>query len=133
MTISCLGIILIAIVHEYIRRVARQFDRSIATQNYKYTSAINNSSGPEKIEISSFGENENHDSQIVREPAQIAWLQQICRSLLYMLQALISYSLMLVFMTFNGYLMMSTIIGATLGFFIFAEDVFFARKAFTCH
>ncbi|KAG0301345.1 hypothetical protein BGZ98_008440, partial [Dissophora globulifera] len=46
--------------------------------------------------------------------------QQFTRALFYMAQVFVGFFLMLIFMTYNGYLMASTVIGAGVGFFYFA-------------
>ena len=42
------------------------------------------------------------------------------QSLLHVLQVSVSYLLMLVVMTYNGYLFIATVLGAGLGYFLFA-------------
>ncbi|KAF9584371.1 hypothetical protein BGW38_006703 [Lunasporangiospora selenospora] len=60
--------------------------------------------------------------------------QQLTRSLLYMVQVFMGFFLMLIFMTYNGYLMISTAVGAGLGFFYFGADTLSpASKALSCH
>ncbi|ORY02716.1 Ctr copper transporter [Basidiobolus meristosporus CBS 931.73] len=48
--------------------------------------------------------------------------QQLARSTMYAIQVSISFCLMLVFMTFNGFLMLSVILGAFIGFLLFSQD-----------
>nr|XP_039269049.1 high affinity copper uptake protein 1-like [Styela clava] len=43
----------------------------------------------------------------------------LLQTFLHFLQVMISYALMLIFMTYNGYLAISILIGATLGYFVF--------------
>ena len=43
------------------------------------------------------------------------WLQ----TFLHFIQVTVSYALMLIFMTYNGYLAISILIGASLGYFVF--------------
>ncbi|KAG0363802.1 Ctr copper transporter family-domain-containing protein [Gamsiella multidivaricata] len=60
--------------------------------------------------------------------------QQLTRALFYMAQVFAGFFLMLIFMTYNGYLMASTVIGAGLGFFYFGGDSLSSpTKALSCH
>ena len=54
----------------------------------------------------------------VRSPRPTIW-QQATRSLLYVLEFAIAYLIMLMVMYMNGYLMISVLLGAFLGFFVF--------------
>ncbi|ORX99321.1 Ctr-domain-containing protein [Basidiobolus meristosporus CBS 931.73] len=129
MAASCIGIILIAFIHEYIRRAARQLDNHIVIKNSKNITPVAVSEVVEKSESPIPGDYYGRTRVLL----QITWLQQFYRSLLYALQVLVSFFLMLVFMTFNGYLMFSTIIGAALGFLVFARDGITSGKELSCH
>jgi copper transporter 1 len=60
--------------------------------------------------------------------------QQLTRALFYMAQVFVGFFLMLIFMTYNGYLMAATVIGAGVGFFYFGGDsLSSSTKALSCH
>ncbi|KAF8940404.1 hypothetical protein BGZ47_007770 [Haplosporangium gracile] len=60
--------------------------------------------------------------------------QQLARALFYMAQVFVGFFLMLIFMTYNGYLMAATVIGAGVGFFYFGGDsLSSSTKALSCH
>ncbi|ORX99320.1 Ctr copper transporter [Basidiobolus meristosporus CBS 931.73] len=46
----------------------------------------------------------------------------ILRAILYAIQVLISFFLMLTIMSYNGYIMISLILGAFVGFYLFCRD-----------
>lgn len=52
---------------------------------------------------------------------------------MYAILVAISFWLMLVFMTYNGYLMIATVLGAGFGHFIFSQGRLTANKAIQCH
>ena len=58
--------------------------------------------------------------------------QQMFRSLLYALQVFLAFMLMLVFMTYNGFLMIAVVVGSALGFYFFGNDLP-VEKSSACH
>ncbi|KAG0037277.1 hypothetical protein BGZ82_002822 [Podila clonocystis] len=60
--------------------------------------------------------------------------QRLTRALFYMAQVFVGFFLMLIFMTYNGYLMAATVLGAGIGFFYFGGDTLAtSTKALSCH
>ncbi|KAF8938185.1 Ctr copper transporter family-domain-containing protein [Dissophora ornata] len=59
--------------------------------------------------------------------------QQLMRAVFYMAQVFLGFFLMLIFMTYNGYLMASTVIGAGVGFFYFGGNSLSSTKTLSCH
>ncbi|KAJ1672758.1 copper transpport protein, partial [Spiromyces aspiralis] len=56
------------------------------------------------------------------------------RALLYGAQVFYSYMIMLIFMTYNGYLMVSVALGAAVGFFLFdSGPAASAQRGLNCH
>jgi copper transporter 1 len=55
------------------------------------------------------------------------------RSALYALLMGISFWLMLVFMTYNGYLMIALILGAGVGHYMFGQGKLAAARNISCH
>lgn len=59
--------------------------------------------------------------------------RRLLSSSMYAILVAISFWLMLVFMTYNGYLMIATVLGAGFGHFIFSQGRLTANKAIQCH
>lgn len=59
--------------------------------------------------------------------------QEALRSFIYATLVAISFWLMLVFMTYNGYLMIATITGAGFGHFVFGQGKLKASRDIQCH
>lgn len=56
--------------------------------------------------------------------------KELIRSMIYAILVGISFWLMLVFMTYNGYLMMATVLGAGFGHYFFGNSM---NKSIQCH
>ncbi|KAI9820421.1 MAG: Copper Transporter integral membrane protein that functions in high affinity copper transport [Thelocarpon impressellum] len=124
---SCVGVILLVLSLELIRRAQRELDVYLRAQN-----AAVPSSGSES---GSGGSPEPTKSGAV---SAVSWLggrrratgaarplklwQQSARSLLYMLQFAVSYFIMLLAMYYNGYIIICIFIGAFLGALVFQWD-----------
>lgn len=59
--------------------------------------------------------------------------REFVRSSIYAGLVAISFWLMLVFMTYNGYLMIATVLGAGFGHFIFGNGRLTGDKSIQCH
>jgi copper transporter 1 len=59
--------------------------------------------------------------------------REFVRSSIYASLVAISFWLMLVFMTYNGYLMIATVLGAGFGHFIFGNGRLTGDKSIQCH
>lgn len=59
--------------------------------------------------------------------------KELIRSSIYAFLVGLSFWLMLVFMTYNGYLMIATVLGAGFGHFIFGNGRLLADKSIQCH
>ncbi|KAJ2683652.1 copper transpport protein, partial [Coemansia spiralis] len=55
------------------------------------------------------------------------------RALYYGLLVAYSYSLMLVFMTYNGYLIIAVVCGAVAGHYVYSADTLGAVRGANCH
>ncbi|WVW78667.1 hypothetical protein I302_100627 [Kwoniella bestiolae CBS 10118] len=91
---SCIGVTFMAVLLELLRRVARDYDRLILKQ-------LSNVS----IKL------QNH------RPRRATPLQQLIRSLIHVAVFGVAYLLMLLVMSFNGYLIFSILIGTGIGKF----------------
>lgn len=65
--------------------------------------------------------------------ARLSKQREFVRSSIYAGLVAISFWLMLVFMTYNGYLMIATVLGAGFGHFIFGNGRLTGDKSIQCH
>lgn len=59
--------------------------------------------------------------------------RQFVKSILYALQVGVSFMLMLVFMTYNVYVMGAVVLGSGMGYYFFNSDPNGASKSMACH
>ncbi|KAF9362618.1 hypothetical protein BGX34_005804 [Mortierella sp. NVP85] len=122
---SCLIIIGLAASYELLRSQARRYEERLVEGAKKRHAGNLRSGGIEREdEIPLLSE-----GAILRLSNQ----QQLTRSLFYTAQVFVGFFLMLIFMTYNGYLMASTVVGSGLGFFYFGDPLTSSSKALRCH
>lgn len=108
---SCIGVILLVIVLEFLRRTQREFDRYVRTANQRGQLERSNSDGEGSGSNSSQGKSGlrigvralgalQRGSPV--GGSQLKLWQQIVRSLLYMTQFAVGYFVMLLAMYYNG-------------------------------
>ncbi|ORX99445.1 Ctr copper transporter [Basidiobolus meristosporus CBS 931.73] len=81
-------------------------------------------------------QNRSRDRGITEDERGFVFLtppQKVKRAVLYATQVFVSFFLMLVFMTYNGYLIIATVLGAGFGFYLFGGDRMSAVKSMACH
>lgn len=125
---SCIGVILLVIALEFLRRAGKEYDRFLVTQHARSLALV-----PQSSSASS------HDDTdaITKAPGVSASaaplapatfrptiLQQAVRALLHMLQFAVAYFVMLLAMYYNGYIIICIFIGAYIGYFIFGWESF---------
>jgi copper transporter 1 len=127
---SCIGVILLVILLEFLRRAGKEYDRYIVKQ-------YADSHAPATAVASSASS--DHDTN--KAPAATAAcaaiaqkfrpnvFQQAVRALLHMLQFAVAYFVMLLAMYYNGYIIICIFIGAYLGYFIFGWESFNVGKS----
>ncbi|RFU73699.1 copper transporter [Trichoderma arundinaceum] len=125
---SCIGVILLVISLEFLRRLAKEYDRLLIRQ---HTAKFQGISAPVAVAAkpATTALKVGHDSIDFQEaacPAGIAIppfrpsvLQQAARALLHMVQFAIAYFVMLLAMYYNGYFIICIFIGAYIGAFLF--------------
>ncbi|CEN61785.1 hypothetical protein ASPCAL08433 [Aspergillus calidoustus] len=140
---SCIGVILLVIALEFLRRVAREYDSFLvrdAQRKSQYQSQAQ--SHEPNLAASAAGSSSSADHG--KAPASTTavagaaaaqgsgrggtsvrptLLQQITRAFLHVLQFAVAYFVMLLAMYFNGYIIICIFIGAFLGSFIFSWEV----------
>lgn len=131
---SCVGVILLVILLEFLRRLSKEYDRFILQQFRRRTAMAASYSQARNAECCA-PLNLNNDTikQCGVEPVGTASIaptlcfrptvvQQSIRALLHMASFAVAYFVMLLAMYFNGYLIICIFIGAYLGAFIFSWE-----------
>ena len=126
---SCVGVVGLVLLLELLRRLQREYDRLIAQQAQQRK--LQDESGDDGYS----GENPPHSAiPLLSEWAKSLPLpsrhsgylptapQQAVRALLYTLQLAVAYTIMLLAMYYNGYILVSILIGAFIGSFIFSWE-----------
>jgi copper transporter 1 len=122
---SCIGVILLVMSLEFLRRASKEYDRYIIEQAQLKQQAhgqgtINtpddNGSGkpPVRVTVTASG-----GSARKFRPNMF---QQVIRALFHMVQFAVAYFIMLLAMYYNGYIIICIIIGAFLGSFVFSWE-----------
>lgn len=124
---SCIGVFLLVITLEFLRRLAKEYDRFLIKQHaakFRDASSPAVAAKPANTAAKTGGESVN--SQETSRPAGIAMppfrpnvLQQATRALLHMAQFAVAYFVMLLAMYYNGYFIICIFIGAYIGSFVF--------------
>ncbi|KAL4244499.1 Copper transport protein [Abortiporus biennis] len=119
---SCLIILLLGVLYEWLREAQKNMDRRIAArlsaQGKGKTRAVEESTG-----------------------TPLPFSDRSIRALLYGSSVFLSFFLMLVFMTYNAYLIVAVVAGAAIGHYIFNPDMDIesvlaggvASKSMACH
>ncbi|KAF7894528.1 uncharacterized protein EAF01_009979 [Botrytis porri] len=121
---SCIGVILLVMSLEFLRRASREYDRYIIRQARKQQQHITSN-----IDINpKINESDPQSTQAVVTTQRNTqnfrpdlW-QQIIRAFFHMMQFAVAYFVMLLAMYFNGYIIICIIIGAFLGAFVFSWE-----------
>jgi copper transporter 1 len=126
---SCIGVVLLVVSLEFLRRLSKEYDRYILRQFERSQGAPFNAhegstasqDGPSYTKVT-VSPTERPVSQHSRFRPNI--LQQAVRATLHMVQFAIAYFVMLLAMYYNGYFIICIVIGAWIGAFVFSwEDV----------
>ncbi|KAF8658311.1 hypothetical protein AX16_002080 [Volvariella volvacea WC 439] len=122
--LSCLVIIGLGILYEYLRLLQRQVDlhiaRSLAKGKAKSRSSSRGRNLPEN-ELEESGLLSGRRKEATGSPVPPVF--RILRATLYGLSVFLSFFLMLIFMTYNVYLILATVLGAALGHYIFGSTL----------
>ncbi|KAI0786630.1 Ctr-domain-containing protein [Abortiporus biennis] len=141
---SCLIILLLGVLYEWLREAQKNMDRRIAArlsaQGKGKTRAVEESVSGESvaeetglltgIRVSKF-----------QTGTPLPFSDRTIRALLYGSSVFLSFFLMLVFMTYNAYLIVAVVAGAAIGHYIFNPDMDIesvlaggvASKSMACH
>ena len=117
---SCIGVILLVMTLEFLRRVGSEFDRYLAGKRLSVPTRLQRTNVNPKSTTSSC-ESPTEASVLQPQPqVRPTLLQHTARSLLHMMQFGVAYIIMLLAMYYNGYIIISILIGSFLGFFVFS-------------
>ncbi|KAH7409284.1 Ctr copper transporter family-domain-containing protein [Cadophora sp. MPI-SDFR-AT-0126] len=122
--LACLGAFFLVISLEFLRRFQRQFDRYLRKRNeFLQAQAY---VLPEENEEKLLGTGTDMDQK--RQKNVVVVLEQLLRGLVHVVQFSVSYCIMLLFMYSNGYIIISILVGALVGFALFTRDTLYASQ-----
>ncbi|KAF9776707.1 hypothetical protein IL306_005100 [Fusarium sp. DS 682] len=119
---SCIGVILLVMALELLRRSVKEWDRYLLRQHAaKFQESPAAVAGPSAANGSDNGKDGNAVISCANPipPFRPNVWQQAIRALLHMMQFAVAYFVMLLAMYYNGYFIICIFIGAYLGAFIF--------------
>lgn len=120
---SCIGVILLVVSLEFLRRISKEYDKYIIQQFQRARSLGHPTFSPDKALDSSSREGTPQGVRnIVKDNFRPNVLQQMIRATLHMLQFTVAYFIMLLAMYYNGYIIICIIIGAWIGAFAFSWE-----------
>jgi solute carrier family 31 (copper transporter), member 1 len=123
--VTCIGVVLLVVCLEFLRRVGKEYDTSIRGQFQQNAAARLIGMNPDaKTQDQTRGE-ENPDRSghsINPAPTYLRFrptpLQQFIRSVIHMVTFGVAYIIMLLAMYFNGYIILMIFLGALIGKFV---------------
>ncbi|KAI8889826.1 Ctr copper transporter [Backusella circina FSU 941] len=126
--LTCVAIFCIAAGYEYLRVWSSSFDE-------QWVQADKKRSVDDQNMVGSSEDAYEESNAFLRKDigSRLSNRQELLRSTLYAVLVGISFWLMLVFMTYNGYLMIATVLGAGFGHFIFGRGKLSASRDIQCH
>ncbi|KAJ9150386.1 hypothetical protein NKR23_g3854 [Pleurostoma richardsiae] len=133
---SCIGVILLVMSLELLRRGVKEYDRFIIRKHQEVHSTHQEAGAPHTVAAIPAGHDDCREPDNKRGPLSSptfdeggnsgslppfrpSILQQAVRALLHMLQFAVAYFVMLLAMYYNGYFIICIFIGAYLGSFVF--------------
>ncbi|KAI0490297.1 ctr copper transporter [Xylaria cf. heliscus] len=113
MAATCIGVFLLAIMLEFVRRIGKEYDHLILRQFQQH---VDSQAALARSKDNCCSDGPRLDSQTVMFRASP--IQQAIRSFIHAVAFGIAYILMLIAMAFNGYVIIVIIIGAGFGKFL---------------
>jgi len=123
---SCISIVLLGIFYEYLRVVQQKVDCHVALSLQAKQKGKPRASGrnsPEDSEDSGLLTGRKSLRASLTGLTPVPPIARALRALLYGATAFLSCFLMLIFMTYNAYLIAAVVIGASLGHYIFGSTI----------
>jgi len=124
---SCLGVILLVMSLEFLRRMAKIYNSYILSQHQ--LAHPGHSSSETKGLLPSTSCDQVPLTNSPRPPFRPNMKQQAARATLHMLQFAVAYFVMLLAMYYNGFILLSICIGAWFGSFVFSWETITLRYA----
>jgi len=112
--VSFFVVVAIGVFYEWLRSFQKAFDKQLLYRQSKGKVRLGGNSRDGSLERS------EEDTGLLDKPVALAPVPKVIRSLLYAVTVFISFFLMLVFMTYNAYLILAVVIGAGVGHYLFA-------------
>jgi copper transporter 1 len=124
---SCIGVLLLVVALEALRRASREYDAYIARSHQKKNNATT-SSPPSTARLEEVNDPNNKASStqsttpLLQSQATFTpnVFQQLVRAFLHMAQFAVAYIVMLLAMYYNGYMIICIFLGAFVGAFVFS-------------
>jgi copper transporter 1 len=120
---SCIGVILLVMSLEFVRRLAQEYDRYIIKPHMLAQSAAvtyhSHYGGEERTPLDNTVNGNSPSLTGTQSSFRPSVIQQGVRATLHMTQFAIAYIIMLLAMYYNGYIIICIVIGAWLGSFVF--------------
>ncbi|KAJ4323250.1 Copper Transporter integral membrane protein that functions in high affinity copper transport [Neodidymelliopsis sp. IMI 364377] len=120
---SCIGVILLVILLEALRRAGKEYDRYIVQQYLNSHASATTIASSASSDTSKTPATATASATTVQQ-FRPSVLQQAIRALLHMFQFAVAYFVMLLAMYYNGYIIICIFIGAYLGYFICGWESF---------
>ncbi|RMZ85171.1 hypothetical protein DV738_g96, partial [Chaetothyriales sp. CBS 135597] len=123
--LSLLAIVALTAGYEWVRNVSRKYDQSLNVRLQAFSSAPATSSSPE---------GESSTLLTAGKEARLALERRgvIIKAAFYALQIFYSFFIMLLFMTYNGWVMLAVAVGAFVGYILFGQSSS-STKTMACH
>jgi len=123
--LSLVAIVLLTAGYECIREISRRYEQQHSAEMAAYSTS-GSSASPQPNESSSL--------LVVGRDSKAAAERKgtIIKGLLYALQVFYSFFIMLLFMTYNGWIMLAVAIGAFVGYIAFGRSLT-STKSVACH
>lgn len=117
----CIGVILLGVLLELLRRVSRTYDQHLVRKHRKTATALaaTVANGSTETANGALIAKEKPLAIVNTAPYRPTPWQQTIRALLHTLQFALGYWIMLLAMYYNGYIIICIFLGAFIGFFAF--------------
>ncbi|KIK98258.1 hypothetical protein PAXRUDRAFT_824055 [Paxillus rubicundulus Ve08.2h10] len=133
--VSFFAIVLLGVLYEYLRVFQRDFDARIGaklSKGKRSASPVSRSGTPESSEDVAL----LSGRRVKQTSVAVPMYYRVLRAVLYGASVFLSFFLMLVFMTYNAYLILAVVVGAATGHYVFGGYVDFdnaGSKGMSCH
>lgn len=140
---TCIGVFLMVFFSQWLARVAKEFDRAVDSQRVNGAFALESDSSVEKSggcfapRVQRGGTTGQPILYVLShrwlfQPASVSFVNHVIKCGLFTIQWGLSYLIMLLFMYYNGYVIISCILGAFLGKLAFSVGEPAALEEISC-